>query len=462
MPLLHESNESLLQLTDVRQRLASIEHELTLELLEKERLRHDLELRNAALDAGISHFMVFDAVHPKRKIVYVNRALAHAHGYEPQELIGRSVGMLVKANTTSSALPAAMDAELAAGRPYRAELEGLRRDGSTFWIGFTSIGMRDASGNISHAVAVAADITSRREAERKRQQLQEQLLSEMRERERMAIELRLAQKLESVGRLAAGIAHEINTPIQYVADSVHFLRTGFDDLIRLLDACRDALRTQPAVPTSVRESIAAIEKEVDYEFLRLEVPRAFERTLDGTDRVAGLVRAMKEFAHPDTNEHSPADLNHALQTTLTVCRNEYKYLAQLVTDLDELPSIVCNIGELNQVFLNLIVNAAHGIQDAGKDIADGVIRVTTRVVGGNIEVAIADNGCGIAAENVEKIFDPFFTTKEIGRGTGQGLAIARAIIFDKHGGDIRVNSERGVGTTFTIVLPVASRSVESA
>jgi two-component system, NtrC family, sensor kinase len=458
---MHEPSESLVQLTDVRQRLAALEKRLKDELAESEQLQRQLALRNAALDVGTSHFMIVDACAPKRTMAYVNRALAHAHGYEPAELIGRGVGRLLKPGS-SPGLQAEMEAALANGQQYRAEIEAVRRDGSTFWVGFTSIGLRDGRGEVSHIVTVAADITSRREAELKRKELQEQLLNEMRERERMAIELRLAQKLESVGRLAAGLAHEINTPIQYVCDSVHFLRTGFDDLIRLLDECRNALGAQAAVPAGVRESIAAIEKEIDYEFLRLEVPRAFERTLEGTDRVAGLVRAMKEFAHPDTNEHSPADLNHALQTTLTVCRNEYKYLAQLVTDLDELPSIMCNIGELNQVFLNLIVNAAHGIQDAGKDLADGCIRVTTRLVGENVEVTIADNGCGIAAENVDKIFDPFFTTKEIGRGTGQGLSIARTIVVDKHRGDIRVQSERGAGTIFTIVLPIAPRAAEAA
>ena len=288
-------------------------------------------------------------------------------------------------------------------------------------------------------------------------------MNEMREREQMAIELRLAQKLESVGRLAAGLAHEINTPIQYVSDSVHFLRAGCDDRSRLLDAYRSALdQAAPQLAPDVLDALSALEREIDVEFLREEFPRAFARTLEGTERVANLVRAMKEFAHPDANEHSPADLNHALQTTLIVCRNEYKYHAEAITELNEIPPVLCNVGELNQVFLNIIVNAAHAIQDSGKDCSEGRIRIGTRVDDSNVVITIADNGCGIAQESLDKIFDPFFTTKEIGRGTGQGLSIARTIVVDKHGGDLKVESTPGLGTTFTILLPIREAAQEAA
>jgi signal transduction histidine kinase len=190
------------------------------------------------------------------------------------------------------------------------------------------------------------------------------------------------------------------------------------------------------------------------------VPKAIDRTLEGADRVAGIVRAMKEFSHPDGNEQSPADLNHALATTLIVARNEYKYAAAVQTQFDDVPPIMCNIGELNQVFLNLIVNAAHAILDSGKDARTGRITINTRCNGEDAEVAINDNGCGIAAENVDKIFDPFFTTKEVGRGTGQGLSIARSIVVDRHRGSIDVHSEMGAGTQFLIRLPVHGNAPE--
>jgi signal transduction histidine kinase len=164
---------------------------------------------------------------------------------------------------------------------------------------------------------------------------------------------------------------------------------------------------------------------------------------------------MKEFAHPNTDEQRPADLNHAILTTLLVASNEYKYLAKIHTDFADLPPVVCNIGELNQVFLNLIVNAAHAIQEAGKDMNTGELRIRTAVDDDAVVIRISDNGCGIPPENLSKVYDPFFTTKEVGRGTGQGLAITHSILVDKHGGDIRVSSSVGVGTEFVLRLPVA-------
>jgi two-component system NtrC family sensor kinase len=174
------------------------------------------------------------------------------------------------------------------------------------------------------------------------------------------------------------------------------------------------------------------------------------------------LRAMKEFAHPGHVEQTAADINHAVQTTLIMARNEYKYSAQVETHLGELPDVVCNVSELNQVFLNIIVNAAHALRESGKDASTGRIRITTEQAGDRVLVRIADNGCGIPKENLEKIFDPFFTTKEVGLGTGQGLAIARSIVVDKHGGDIGVESEPDVGTTFTLSLPVEGRCAPAA
>jgi signal transduction histidine kinase len=167
---------------------------------------------------------------------------------------------------------------------------------------------------------------------------------------------------------------------------------------------------------------------------------------------------MKEFAHHDEVEQNPADINHAIETTLTVARNEYKYVAVIERQLGELPEVLCNIGELNQVFLNLIVNAAHAIAAADKDASAGRIAISTAVSGPAVVITLEDNGCGIPEQNLERIFDPFFTTKEVGRGTGQGLAIARSIIVEKHAGSIDVQSTVGIGTRFTVTLPVAGRA----
>lgn len=448
------TQETLLATT---RELAAVRAQLASVFAAAEVLRSELNLRDTALDAGSSHFMIVELLKPGRPIVYVNRALAREHGYEPEQLIGKSVSVLT-AKTEDRQKSQRFYDDILAGRTVRTEFKALRRDNSTFWVGVCSTPLRNSHGVVSHYVTVGADITSRKEAERKKQELQEQLYGEMRERERMAIELRLAQKLESVGRLAAGLAHEINTPIQYVGDSVYFLQSAFTDMTRLLGAYRSALTAERPPSAQELEEIAHIQHEIDYEFLSSEVPKAFERTLEGTERVTGIVRAMKEFAHPDSAEHTPADLNHGLRTTLTVASNEYKYDANIAMQAGELPLVTCNIGELNQVFLNLIVNAAHAIHDSGKDASSGCITIRTRAAHDYVEIEIGDNGCGIAQENLEKIFDPFFTTKEVGRGTGQGLAIARSIVVDKHGGDIKVLSEIGVGTHFILRLPVAGRS----
>ena len=271
------------------------------------------------------------------------------------------------------------------------------------------------------------------------------------------MELRHAQKLESVGRLASGIAHEINTPIQFVGDNTRFLQESFESLQSLLgkyQELRSALASGAASPEFLAE-VQRLEEASDCAFLMEEVPLAITQTLEGVDRVATIVRAMKEFAHPEGKEMAAADLNKALLSTLTVARNELKYVADVETEFGELPMVVCNIGDLNQVFLNLLVNAAHAIGDVVKGtFAKGKIHVRTQGDGSTVLLSISDTGCGIAEANRSKVFDPFFTTKEVGRGTGQGLAIARTVVVERHKGALTFESEVGKGTTFYIRLPI--------
>jgi signal transduction histidine kinase len=318
-----------------------------------------------------------------------------------------------------------------------------------FWAGIFIAPIRNEQGQVTHFVSVGSDITRRLEDEAIRRDLQGRLYDEMRQREHIAIELQVAQKLEAVGRLAAGVAHEINTPIQYIGDNVVFLQSAISDVLRIIDSHHQ----DAAVAVQ-------IEAEVDLQFLRREAPKAIERARDGVERVAGIVRAMKEFAHPGS-ARSSADLNRALATTATVARGEYKYVATVECRFGAIPPVICNLGEINQVFLNLLVNAVHAIEQTGKDVATGRIVVSTEHVGQQVQICIGDNGCGIPTEHLEKIFDPFFTTKEVGKGTGQGLAIARSIIVDRHGGTIDVRSRVGEGTTVVISLPVSSAGTEA-
>ncbi|TWU60252.1 Sensor protein ZraS [Rubripirellula tenax] len=267
-----------------------------------------------------------------------------------------------------------------------------------------------------------------------------------------------AQKLESIGELAAGIAHEINTPIQYVGDNTRFVQEACNDLQLVLESCQSllvAVDSGANVDEATQNLRVAIE-EADIDYLIEEIPSAITQTLEGVDRVANIVRAMKEFAHPGVSEMTLTDLAQSIENTAMVARNEWKYVADLETIFDpDMPPIHCLPGELNQVLLNMIVNAAHAIGDTLSETPDakGKITISTHLKPQNAEIRISDTGSGISAENVERIFTPFFTTKRAGKGTGQGLAIAHSVIVEKHGGSIGVESEVGKGTTFVIQIP---------
>jgi PAS domain S-box-containing protein len=444
-------------------RLADLESAAAALRAENDALRAQLALRDHALDATPSFFVITRQEHPAPVIVYCNKIVADSHGYSREELIGKPVTMLTQWVGRNPNFSVEVQQGLLAGRTVQFEEEVARPDGSTFWLGVSIRPLYDGAGRFTHTVAVGADITAKRIETHKKQELQDKLLAEMKERERIGIELQLAQKLESVGRLAAGIAHEINTPIQYVGDSVHFLRSAFDDFDKLFDGVNRAAAMLPdgAQREAYEHELAELERKYDVEYLRAEVPKAFTRTFDGVERVTNIVKAMKEFAHPDANEQNAVDLLHALETTLLVASNEYKYVAKVRTEFAELPHVVCNVGELNQVFLNLIVNAAHAIKDSGKDSDSGEIIIRAAAEGDQAVICVSDNGCGVPKENLSKLYDPFFTTKEVGRGTGQGLAISHAIVVDKHGGEISVSSEVGVGTQFTVKLPLAGRGARA-
>jgi signal transduction histidine kinase len=288
------------------------------------------------------------------------------------------------------------------------------------------------------------------------------LQAEMKARLQVETDLRQAHKLESVGRLASGVAHEINTPIQFVSDSVHFLQDATQDLMTVIAYLREVeasvLQGTPSVEAA--EAAATAAREADLDYLVEHMPKAIDRALDGLTRVATIVRSMKEFAHPDAVEMAPVDLNRAVESTLVIARNEYKYVADVETDFAPLPPVRCHAGDVNQAVLNIVVNAAHAIADVVGDTgARGKITVRTRLEPDDrVVVSITDTGGGIPEEIRDRIFDPFFTTKEVGRGTGQGLAIARTVIVDRHQGELTVESEVGRGTTCFLRLPVHGRA----
>ena len=281
-----------------------------------------------------------------------------------------------------------------------------------------------------------------------------ELEEERSSRERVEAELRVAHRLEAVGQLAAGVAHEINTPIQYAGDSVRFLQTAFEDVMPVLELIPSLVASLRDAGDPVADTLERAWSEADGDFVVEQVPAALSRSIDGIERVAAIVRAMKAFAHPGGAEQAPADLNEALGTTLAVARNEYKYVADVETELGEIPLVMCRLAELNQVFLNLLVNAAHAIADVVEGTDNrGRITISTTIESGFVHIRFADTGVGIPVELRDRIFDPFFTTKPVGKGTGQGLGIAQSIV-SKHGGVLSFESEIGVGTTFEVKLPV--------
>jgi len=294
--------------------------------------------------------------------------------------------------------------------------------------------VRDEEGRPLFAIAVVEDVTARN---------------------RLEIKLRLAQKLESVGRLAAGIAHEINTPIQFVGDHTSFLATAFTSLLQLCDEYRKLCEKADREGLSHEDRDRLHARDLSLAYVGKVVPEAIEATLEGVARVEHIVRAMKSFAHSGSGQRREADVNAALRSTLTVAANELKYVAVVTTELEPLPPVPCYLSDLNQVFLNLLVNAGHAIGDVmGESGKRGSVCVRSYRERDHAVVAISDSGCGIPPDIQGKIFDPFFTTKEVGRGTGQGLAIARSVVVDQHGGSLSFETEVGKGTTFYVRLPL--------
>lgn len=249
------------------------------------------------------------------------------------------------------------------------------------------------------------------------------------------VQVRHAQKMEAVGQLAAGVAHEINTPIQFVSDSAYFLQTAFDDLLAFIDGQKSA-------------------DEADLDYLRSQIPKALERTIKGLDRVANIVRALKGFSYSSQGEKVLADPNRLVEDTLLVCKNEYRYIADVTTRLRTVPLLSCHPGDICQVLLNLVVNAAHAIESRPRLEQRGQIAIETELVDDQIVIRVSDDGPGIPEAIQQRIFEPFFTTKEVGRGTGQGLAISRAIVVDGHSGRLDFETELGKGTTFRVWLPL--------
>jgi len=372
-----------------------------------------------------------------QNFAYVSPSIGRMLGYKAEDLIGQKAFQFIHPDDSKSVMEAFFHVLQNPGVTKTLEHRLKHNEGS--WRAFQTIGIGilDESGN-RLIVANSRDISVQRNLES---------------------QLAQAQKLEAIGSLAAGIAHEINTPTQYVGDNTRFFKDAFNDLNQLLQKYEElgnAVRAGSATGGVVQE-IETIAQKIDLAYLTEEIPKAIHQTLEGVERVTKIVQAMKEFSHPGAKEKTSININKAIKNTITVARNEWKYVAEMVTDLDpSMPLVPCLPGEFNQVILNMIINAAHATADVVGDgsAKKGTITVSTRHDENSAEVRVSDTGTGIPENIRPRIFDPFFTTKKVGKGSGQGLAISHSVIVDKHGGTIHFDTEVGKGTTFIIRLPL--------
>lgn len=398
-------------------------------------LHHELESREKLLSAildGIRAAIVI--IDPQtHKVIRCNPIALELFAVDADNMTGRDCrGIDLKAIDGSGRTLGGFHPDTVY-RDIEARLK--RSDGTIIPLRWNVLPVKDDKGPL--LVEIFFDITERKKLER---------------------QLEISRKLESIGSLASGIAHEINTPIQYISDSISFLSSVYSDLEELREKYESLLEAVAQGRETEKEikDISRIKDEIDLDFLLTEAPKSYERITAGIERVANIVRAMKNFAHPGGEGVKSVDINRSLSDIVTVAKNEWKYCADLELDLTpNLAPIPGHAGPLNQVFLNLLVNSAHALTDKLAETGEkGLIRIGSRLAQDYVEIFFSDTGTGIPPQIQNRIFDPFFTTKEVGKGTGQGLTIVHEIIVNRHNGSIDLKSTPGEGTTFTIRLPL--------
>lgn len=377
-------------------------------------------------------------------IVSVNDTFLQVTGFEREELLGKSWELL-RCGAHNDAFYETIQNRVKSGEIWSDRITIPQKDGGRYRARSVITPLIDSENIIRGYSFFTRDTT---------------------EDIRMEAQLGHLQKMEAIGEMAAGIAHEINTPIQYIGDNIQFLRESSEAFMRLVEASGAACESGRSGPiaSEILDDLEALRQEIDWDFLKEEVPLALEQALEGRNRVADIVRAMKEFAHPGDEELTPVDVNRAIENTVAVSRGEWKHVADLKTDLArDLPPVPCYPGSFNQVLLNLVVNASHAVGDMREKHpgGKGQITISSALQRSWVQIVIADNGCGIPPEILSRIFEPFFTTKDVGRGTGQGLALTHAVIVDRMKGRIEVDSTPGVGTRFMLYLPLDRESNET-
>ncbi len=434
--LLERSSE--LMSRELQERNSALERDVALRIRALESLRRSEQRFRAIFDHSPVGLVLADV---ELRIAAVNPAFARFVGQTCVDLEGRSWFELLHPDDLGAAAREVRALFSGAEHAARWEARFRRPDGGDVW-GKTSLVLVSEGDEGGHVYAMVTDEDARRRTEAREAQ--------------MEVQLRQAQKLEGIGQLAAGIAHEINTPTQFVGDNLAFLQRAVAALVPGIEACQRLLASDEAASCRDAADVRAALARARAELLVAEIPKAVDQALEGVRRVAAIVQAMKTFAHPGGAERRPTDLARAIESTLVVARNEWRYVAEAEPDVEPgLPLVPCYADELNQVLLILIVNAAQAIAEksAGDPERRGRIAVRAQRSGDFVEIRVVDTGCGIPEPIRSRVFEPFFTTKPVGRGSGQGLAIAHAVMV-KHGGTIAVESEVGRGTTIVLRLPL--------
>ncbi|MCW8977135.1 MAG: PAS domain-containing protein [Sedimenticola sp.] len=403
-------------------------------------------MANSAQDAIVM-------VNQNEEVVFWNMASESMFGFHVEDIVGQRLDDWIEPGTSRDEFARLVANLTTPGRDRSTgktmELTALRKGREPFPIEL-SISALQLKGQW-HVIGIMRDISERKRVEQ--------------EKQLMEVQLRQAQKLESIGQLAAGISHEINTPTQFVGDNTQFFKEAVGNLESLIETYQALIQgvESGAELALMIQAVKDKEEEIDLEFLREELPRAVDQSIEGVERIAKIVRAMKEFSHPGVVDMVETDINRALKTTLEVSRNEWKYVAEITLDLaDDLPKVLCVPDQINQVFLNLIVNAAHAISDTLQEggARMGMITVSTQKRDDSVEIRISDTGTGVPDDIKGRIFDPFFTTKVVGKGTGQGLCIAFTTVAERHGGNLRVEDNPEGGAVFIVNLPLNRQAVE--
>lgn len=403
--------------------------------IEKYRQEVEDEMRKMMRAVDQSANMVF-ITDRNVNIEYINPKFTEITGFSFEEVLGKKP-LILQETSSGIALAKEIWKTISSGKEWSGKVQNKSKNNSLYWANVTLSPIKNLKGEITNYLGIMEDITEKMVAENRNA---------------------ISQKLESIGQLAAGIAHEINTPLQYINDNSSFLRDAFSSIQNFLSALEENLHKATCKESEqFKLFIQNLKNQFDLDYIVSEIPRAIEQSQVGIDRVTKIVRAMKDFAHPGSKEKAYYDINHGINVTVTISKNEWKYNADIELNLDEtLPDVYCLQDELNQVILNMIINSSHAIEEKfGKESGKkGLIKIETKKQNDFAIIKISDNGKGIKPENINKIFDPFFTTKQVGKGTGQGLAISHDIIVNKHGGQIYVESNYGIGTTFTIIIPI--------